>query len=215
MAAAWKSVLNEADRLALLHIRMKEQMDSDVITSVRQWQKDNFHKTLIRDFKEKKEMDDAFRKAQKPWEKKLREVQKAKNEYYGACQKERTAAIREKNSIKDTSVSLDQKKKLEEDVYRLSEIKQQNREKYEKTLRDINEYNPKYMEDMTDVYDKCSDYERNRINFFKKQLKNVHNCLDLSHDKKMLDIYQEFFDTVEATDPARDLRWLVRNVFFI
>ena len=104
MAAAWKSTLNEADQMAILHVRMKERMDYEVAGVVKQWQKDNYHKTLIRDFKEKKEMDDAFKKAQKPWEKRLREVHKAKAEYHGACQKERSAALRERNAITDTSL---------------------------------------------------------------------------------------------------------------
>ncbi|OQV18603.1 Protein kinase C and casein kinase substrate in neurons protein 1 [Hypsibius exemplaris] len=206
-AAAWKSTLNEADRLALIHIRMKEQMDNDVVSAVRQWQKDNFHKTLIRDFKEKKEMDDAFKKAQKPWEKKLRDVQRAKQDYHAACQKERSAALREKNSVKDTSLSVDQKKKIEEEVGKISEAKQLLREKYEKTLRDINEYNAKYMEDMGDVYDKCSEMERQRLTFFKDQLKSLHRCLDISRDEVLRDIYNEFYSTVDSTDPNKDLRW--------
>ena len=128
-----------------LRFSMKERMDSDVVTSIRQWQKDNFHKTLIRDFKEKKDMDDAFKKAQKPWEKKLRDVQKAKHDYYSGCQKERSAVLREKNAVRDTSLSVDQKKKLEEEVVKISENRQLMREKYDKALRDINEYNAKWV----------------------------------------------------------------------
>ncbi|XP_055329321.1 protein kinase C and casein kinase substrate in neurons protein 1-like [Paramacrobiotus metropolitanus] len=207
MAAAWKATLNEADRLALTHIRMKEKMDNEVVSSVRQWQKDNFHKTIIRDFKEKKELDDAFRKAQKPWEKKLRDVQKTKSEYHAWCQKERTAIVREKNSAKDTSISPDQKKKLEDDVVKFTEQKQQMRDRYEKSLRDINEYNAKYMEDMGDVYDKCSEQERQRLTFFKQQLKNLHRCVDISRDENVREIYQEFWATVDGTDPEKDLRW--------
>jgi hypothetical protein len=124
---------------------MKERMDNDVVTAIRNWQKDNLHKTLIRDFKEKKEMDDAFKKAQKPWERKLRDVQKTKLDYHAACQKQRSAEVREKNSVKDTSLSIDEKKKLEEEVVKISEMKQISREKYEKALREINEYNAKYV----------------------------------------------------------------------
>lgn len=186
-------------------------MDNDVINAVRQWQKDNFHKTIIRDFKEKKELDDAFKKAQKPWEKKLREVQKAKTDYHSWCQKERSANLREKNSIKDTSISIDQKKKIEEDSIKLSEVKHQMREKYEKSLRDINEYNAKYMEDMGDVYDKCTEMERQRLTFFKDQLRNLHECLDVSRDEALTDIYHEFSDKVEAADPEKDLRWWSKN----
>ncbi|GAV02473.1 hypothetical protein RvY_13035 [Ramazzottius varieornatus] len=206
MAAAWKSTLCEADQMALLHVRMKERMDFEVAHIVKQWQKDNFHKTLIRDFKEKKEMDDAFKKAQKPWEKRLREVQKTKAEYHSACQKERSAALRERNAITDTSLSIDQKKKFEEDLMRLSEHRQISREKYDKSLREINEYNAKYMEDMGEVYEKCMSMEKQRLLFFQEQLKNLHRCLDLSRDTALRDIYKEFYSTLEATDANKDLR---------
>ena len=34
------------------------------------------------------------------------------------------------------------------------------------------------------VYDKCQDFERKRIDFFKKTLFDMHRCLDLSVDPK-------------------------------
>lgn len=58
--------------------------------------------------KEKKEMDDAFRKAQKPWEKLLAKVNKTKADYHGACKAEKSAANQERNASGDTSISPDQ-----------------------------------------------------------------------------------------------------------
>lgn len=58
--------------------------------------------------KEKKEMDDAFKKAQKPWGKLLTKVNKAKADYHAACKNEKSAANQEKNANADTSISQDQ-----------------------------------------------------------------------------------------------------------
>ena len=46
--AAWKAVLNEADRRSEAHIRVRDNLHNEVITSIKNWQKDNFHKQVGR-----------------------------------------------------------------------------------------------------------------------------------------------------------------------
>jgi fructose-1,6-bisphosphatase len=58
--------------------------------------------------KEKKDMDDAFKKAQKPWAKLLQKVEKAKSDYHTACKSEKSAANQERNAAGDSSISADQ-----------------------------------------------------------------------------------------------------------
>lgn len=58
--------------------------------------------------KEKKDMDDAFKKAQKPWAKLLQKVDKTKNDYHTACKTEKSAANQERNAAGDSSFSADQ-----------------------------------------------------------------------------------------------------------
>lgn len=59
--AAWKAVLIEADRRCDMHLRVKDQLLNETITQIKQWQKDNFHKSMMH-IKEKKEIDDSFKK---------------------------------------------------------------------------------------------------------------------------------------------------------
>lgn len=44
-----------------MHLRVKDQLLNETITQIKQWQKDNFHKSMMH-IKEKKEIDDSFKK---------------------------------------------------------------------------------------------------------------------------------------------------------
>lgn len=58
--------------------------------------------------KERKEMEDAFKKAQKPWAKLLAKVNKARADYHTACKTEKSASNQERNASGDSSLSPDQ-----------------------------------------------------------------------------------------------------------
>ena len=69
----------------------------------------------------------------------------------------------------------DRVQKAKEDVVR-------TKERYEMALRDISEQNPRYIEDMTQVFNKCQDREAERLNFFKDTMFILQKCLNISID---------------------------------
>lgn len=71
---AWSAIMTEADKVSELHQEVKNSLLNDDFEKVKNWQKDAYHKQIMGGFKEAKEADDGFRKAQKPWAKKLKEV---------------------------------------------------------------------------------------------------------------------------------------------
>ncbi|XP_057336255.1 protein kinase C and casein kinase substrate in neurons protein 2 isoform X2 [Microplitis mediator] len=208
--AAWKSSLVESDRLCDLHLRVKENLSNDIVQQIKTWQKDTYHKSMMT-LKERKEMEDAFKKAQKPWSKLLQKVEKAKLDYHNSCKTERTAANQERNASADSSLSPDQVKKMQDRVQRTKEEVQKAKEKYEAALQEINQYNPKYMEDMTQVYEKCQEMEAQRLQFFKDVLFGIHKCLNISHDPVLPQIYEEFYHTINNADYEKDLKWWSNN----
>ncbi|KAL6435923.1 protein kinase C and casein kinase substrate in neurons protein 2 isoform X2 [Cataglyphis hispanica] len=208
--AAWKGVLVESDRLCDLHLRVKENLCNDIVQQVKTWQKDTYHKSMMT-LKERKEMEDAFKKAQKPWAKLLQKVEKAKSEYHNSCKTERTAANMERNASADSSLSPDQVKKMQDRVQKTKEEVQKAKEKYEAALQEINQYNPKYMEDMTQVFEKCQEMEAQRLQFFKDVLFGIHKCLNISQDPVLPQIYEEFYHTINNADHEKDLKWWSNN----
>lgn len=66
--------MNAADHLSEIHMELRERLVMEDSEKVRNWQKDAFHKQMIGGLRETKEADDGFRKAQKPWVRKLKDV---------------------------------------------------------------------------------------------------------------------------------------------
>lgn len=208
--AAWKGILTEAERKSDMSIRVKDRLANEVITQIKQWQKDNYHRSMMQ-LKEKKEMDDAFKKAQKPWAKLLAKVNKCKVDYHTACKNEKSAINQERNATGDTSLSPDQVKKLQDRVTKCKDDVLRTKERYQQALSEINDFNSKYMEDMIVVFNKCQEFEEKRLNFFKEMLFGIHACLNISTDSELPQIYEEYRHTIQNADAAKDLKWWSNN----
>ncbi|XP_039748488.1 protein kinase C and casein kinase substrate in neurons protein 1 isoform X4 [Pararge aegeria] len=210
MEAAWKGGMVEAERLSDLHLSVRDRLVNDVIAQIKNWQKDTYHKSMIQ-LKERKEMDEAFKKAQKPWAKFLQKVERTRLEYHTACKQERTAQNQERNASGDSSLSPDQIKKMAERVSKCREDVAKNRDKYQAALAEITAYNPRYIEDMTGVFDRCQQMEAQRLTFFKEVLFSFHKCLDISKEPTLPQIYEEFHHTINNADHQKDLKWWANN----
>lgn len=209
--AAWKGVLMEAEHRYELHTHVKENLMNEVHSNIKQWQRDNYHKSMMGQLKEKKDIEDLFKKAQKPWAKLFEKVNKCRADYHSACKNERSAQNQERNAGGDSSLSPDQMKKLTDRVSKAKEEVARGKEKYDASLREISDYNPKYIEDMTHVFEKAQESESKRLIFFKDMLFSTHKCLNISNDPSLPRIYEEFNHTVANADYEKDLKWWSNN----
>lgn len=74
MERAWVALMVEAEKISEFHQEVKNRLVLDDFEKVKNWQKDSYHKQMMGGFKETKEAEENFKKAQKPWAKKLKEV---------------------------------------------------------------------------------------------------------------------------------------------
>ncbi|XP_051544709.1 protein kinase C and casein kinase substrate in neurons protein 2 isoform X2 [Myxocyprinus asiaticus] len=207
---AWCALMTEAEKVSDLHMEVKAALMGEDFEKVKNWQKDAFHKQMIGGFKETKEADDGFRKAQKPWAKKLKEVDAMKKVYHAACKEEKNATSRESTSKLENN-NPDVQKKLQEKVEKCQQEVQKTKERYEKSLEELDKLTPQYMENMEQVFEQWQQFEDKRLRFFKELLLNVKQHLDLSTNHKYKTVYHTLEDTIQGSDAEEDLKWFRSN----
>ncbi|XP_015414160.1 PREDICTED: protein kinase C and casein kinase substrate in neurons protein 1 [Myotis davidii] len=190
---AWGAIMTEADKVSELHQEVKN--------------KDAYHKQIMGGFKETKEAEDGFRKAQKPWAKKMKELEAAKKAYHLACKEEKLAVTREMNSKTEQSVTPEQQKKLQDKVDKCKQDVQKTQEKYEKVLDEVGKTTPQYMEGMEQVFEQCQQFEEKRLVFLKEVLLDIKRHLNLAENSSYVHVYRELEQVIRGADAQDDLRW--------
>uniref|UniRef100_A0A8P0TAG1 Protein kinase C and casein kinase substrate in neurons 1 n=1 Tax=Canis lupus familiaris TaxID=9615 RepID=A0A8P0TAG1_CANLF len=204
---AWGAIMTEADKVSELHQEVKNNLLNEDLEKVKNWQKDAYHKQIMGGFKETKEAEDGFRKAQKPWAKKMKELEAAKKAYHLACKEEKLAMTREMNSKTEQSVTPEQQKKLQDKVDKCKQDVQKTQEKYEKVLDDVGKTTPQYMEGMEQVFEQCQQFEEKRLVFLKEVLLDIKRHLNLAENSSYVHVYRELEQAIRGADAQDDLRW--------
>ncbi|XP_029521517.1 protein kinase C and casein kinase substrate in neurons protein 2-like isoform X3 [Oncorhynchus nerka] len=208
---AWGALCTEAEKVSELHMEVKAVLMGEDFEKLKVWQRDYYHKQMIGGFKETKEADDGFRKAQKPWAKKLKEMETMKKVYHGACKEEKLATSRENNSKLENNSNPEAQKKMQDKVEKCQQEMEKTKERYEKSLEELDKVTPQYMENMEQVFEQWQQFEDKRITFFKELLLEVKHHLDLSTNHKFQTVYHTLEDTISAADAVEDLKWFRSN----
>ncbi|KAL8220771.1 UNVERIFIED_CONTAM: Protein kinase C and casein kinase substrate in neurons protein 2 [Gekko kuhli] len=85
------------------------------------------------------------------------------------------------------------------------------KEKYEKSLKELDNATPQYMENMELVFEQCQQFEEKRLRFFREVLLEVQKHLDLSTTESYQNIYRELEQNIKGADAVEDLRWFRAN----
>ncbi|KAM4702557.1 protein kinase C and casein kinase substrate in neurons protein 1-like [Rhinophrynus dorsalis] len=204
---AWQSFMTATERLSELHTQIQKTLVTDDTDKIRNWQKDTFHRKIFGGFKESCEIENGFHKAQKPWAKKLKKMEKSKAAYHKACKKEHLATVRENNGKINPELSQEKQKKLTEDHEKCKQDKEKVKQRYEKSLQELNKYNAKYMEEMETVFDQSQHLEQKKIVFLKQVLLSVHKHLDITNNESAMTVYGDLNQAIMAVNDQEDLKW--------
>ncbi|CAF1298672.1 unnamed protein product, partial [Didymodactylos carnosus] len=145
-------------------------------------------------------------RAQKPWAKLYTKVDKYKREYHTATKNLKMAETQENNSKLDAAVTLEQKQKATDKVDKCRKEKEGAKQKYTEAIQELNRYNPKYMDDMNEVFMRCQAFEKDRLTSFRDFIGKTQKCLDLSSRPQLPTIVQQFSQSIKSMDADTDLR---------
>ncbi|KAJ8249327.1 hypothetical protein GJAV_G00233610 [Gymnothorax javanicus] len=204
---AWLGFMDTAERLSEVHTDVMRHLLEEQCPRVLQWQRDAFHKQLIGGFRESKEAEDGFHKAQKVWAKKLKDVESTQKRYHQARKTERVAVDRESIAKADSTKSPDEVHKLQDRVEKCKKEAGKAKERYEKALEELNRCNPRYMEDMEQVFEMTQEAEKKRLCFFKEVFLEIHKQMDLPNNSRVISIFQDLGQSITTASDAEDLRW--------
>ncbi|KAL1234211.1 Protein kinase C and casein kinase substrate in neurons protein [Trichinella pseudospiralis] len=109
--------------------------------------------------KESKEIEESFKRAQKPWAKLYGKILKAKREYFSSSRMERSAVNQEKNAAGNPEISREQVKKFHEKMVKCQTEREKAEEEYRKTVAAISDYKSTYQADMMQVFKRCQELE--------------------------------------------------------
>lgn len=204
---AWQCFLSSADRIATLHSSICRSLVAEDGDRIRTWQKDTFQKRLFGGFKESQDIDTGFARAQKPWAKKLKKLDKAKAAFHKASRKEQVAKDRESHAQGNPDVAIEKQRKIQEEREVARAETEKVRARYEKVLEEVTRYAPRYMEEMESIFDQSQEEERKRISFLKQAFLSIHRHLDVTNNESVKEVYNELHNTLMAINEVEDLRW--------
>ncbi|KAG7250760.1 hypothetical protein CRUP_032087, partial [Coryphaenoides rupestris] len=132
------------------------------------------------------------------------EVETMKKSHHAACKEEKLSTTRENSGRLENTRKPDAQKKLQDK-------NGETKERYEKSLDELDKVTPQYMENMEQVFEQWQQFEEKRITFFRDLLLEVKQHLDLSTNHRFQTIYQTLEDTLTAADAEEDIKWFRSN----
>ncbi|XP_029954191.1 protein kinase C and casein kinase substrate in neurons 2 protein-like [Salarias fasciatus] len=208
---AWQCFFTSTERLSELHLSVSQSLVGEEGSRVKTWQKETFPKRLLCGFKESHDNSTSFSRAQKPWSKKLKKLEKVRADYHKSCQREQAAVDKEKQANENSEMSDEKKQKFGEAREKASEEKEKHRDRYEKMLEDVSSYTPRYMEEMEAIFENAQEEERKRISFLKQTFLSIHRHLDITNNESVKAVYSELHQTLMAINEQDDLKWWKNN----
>uniref|UniRef100_A0A673FT04 Protein kinase C and casein kinase substrate in neurons protein 2-like n=1 Tax=Sinocyclocheilus rhinocerous TaxID=307959 RepID=A0A673FT04_9TELE len=208
---AWQCFFSSTERLSALHTSISQSLVSEDAECIRSWQKETFPRKMFCGFRESHDLGTAFSCAQKPWEKRLKKLEKARVVYHKSCQREQSAQEKETQAKNNANLSESKLSKIQQAREKATQERSKARDRYEKVLGDVTGFAPRYMEEMESVFDQSQEEERKRISFLKQAFLSIHRHLDITNNESIKAVYSELHHMLMSISEPDDLRWWKNN----
>ncbi|XP_062847614.1 protein kinase C and casein kinase substrate in neurons protein 3-like isoform X2 [Trichomycterus rosablanca] len=204
---AWQCFFSSTERLSTLHSAVSHSLVSEDGGRIRSWQKKAFQKKAFYGFRESHDLKKEFARAQKPWVKRMKKLDKAEHVYHRACEKELKVLEKERQLRTNENQNQRALTKIQNSVEKAQHERERARERYVKVLDSVCSYTPRYMEEMEAVFDQSQEQEGKRIGFLKDTLLSIHSHLDITNNQSVKAVYSDLAHVLTVISEEDDLRW--------
>jgi protein kinase C and casein kinase substrate in neurons protein len=202
----WHSLLKTGDDAAEIHFDLCKKIASSSIHKVRQWVTENYQKHILT-ILVKKQFQEEFEEAQKPWAKSYEKMIKAKKDYYSSIKKTKSTEQAAKFSQSSSDKSEDQKRKLQQEAELAKSEQERARERYKDEVHAMDLSKERYETNMKKVFQKTQNFEKARKEFFHEIFSEYHSfLLEQVRDSRHLDILKEYNDMLATFNADIDLK---------
>ncbi|CAD5229031.1 unnamed protein product [Bursaphelenchus okinawaensis] len=206
----WCNLMDESKELAKIHLEIRERSQDELLKTIQLFRKENYHHSTIRGFKEARELEEEFEKAQRPWKKLYDKMENCRKAYYTACRSEKSTAIQLVNMKGDASTANESTDKLKERLNKCEEDVEKTRTAYKNALNELNGYSSVYSENMAFVFEKCQLMEMKRAKFLLEMFSGFQQILvDVVSPSKLSHIHEKLakaFTETNDNDVKADLQ---------
>ena len=210
METAWRAVAMEGVKRANIHLAIKDDVDHQVVEPLQAWHKETYHKQRMQ-LREKKELDDQFKTAQKEWSDLMNKEMKSKTEYMTACKEEKKSVNAEREATKNPDLSQSQVTKLQEKIKKSHQEVKLKRENYTSALQGLRDRQNDYEQGMIKVFNSFKEFEEKRCRTIQTYMLLMQDCLNVSGSLALPQIYAESCETIKQVDHSADLLWWSDN----
>ena len=202
----WLSMLQTGEEVALIHSNLSEKIQQTPVEIIKTWLKDKYQKSGT-SFKQCKQFEADFERAQNSWKKTFDKMKQRKKEYYGCVKKEREA-LQHTESMRGKVDKNDKKKKADDD-YELAKIETERAKKgYEDEITKLELYVPTYQKEMKEVYKKTDDFEEARKKKFEEIFRECHNLLEEQvNSPQYKEIFENYMEAINEVNHSEDIKW--------
>jgi len=207
---AMKAVVDTADKVADVHAsfacRLTDKTTSPV-AFIKDWLKVHYGKSHIH-FKKRNELNEALRKVQEPWADYLKKLNNLKKEYHDSVKLSIDTESECKKTETNHKKSDEQRHEARKNADQAMANQKFARKKYEDNLKTIDRFKKPYVDEMKKVFERAQEFEKQRLDFFKKVLNDFNNLFaEFYRGHSNESIFKNTADPIAKANSDNDVKW--------